>query len=113
MRRELLRDARGRKDVLAACEAVREERVRARRLVGRIEPRRQLLAAGPLECDALDFQTFCSASHTRRGVAGISRCFTPRGRSASRIAFITAGGAPTQPASPMPFTPSRLVFAGT
>ena len=33
--------------------------------------------------------------------------------SASRIAFITAGGAPTQPASPMPFTPSGLVFAGT
>ena len=26
---------------------------------------------------------------------------------------ITAGGAPTQPASPMPFTPSGLVFAGT
>jgi integron integrase len=54
-----------------------------------------------------------NASHTRRGVAGMSRWCTPRGLSASRMAFITAGGAPTQPASPMPFTPSGLVFAGT
>src|ERR1700676_160456 len=37
----------------------------------------------------------------------------PSGFSASRMAPITAGGAPVAPASPAPFTPSGLGFAGT
>src|SRR5262245_2521729 len=50
------------------------------------------------------------AFQTRCGVAGMSRWSICK---ASRIAFMTTGGAPTQPASPTPFTPSGLVFAGT
>ena len=53
-------------------------------------------------------------SHTRAGVAGISMWRTPTRRaSASMIAFITAGGAPTAPASPAPLTPSGLALVGT
>ena len=40
------------------------------------------------------------ARHTRSGVAGISICFTPSGRSASMSAFITVGVPPTVPSSP-------------
>ena len=36
------------------------------------------------------------ACHTRLGVAGMSMSVTPRGASASRMALITAGGAPTR-----------------
>ncbi len=111
---QLLRDAARGEDVFAAGEAMGEQGIRARRLVRRVEARRELLPLGAQERDAFDFHpALCNASHTRRGVAGMSRCCTPRGRSASRIAFITAGGAPTQPASPTPLTPSGLVFAGT
>ena len=55
-----------------------------------------------------------SISHTRRSVAGISmwRNLTRRW-SASMIALMTAGGAPTAPASPAPLTPSGLAVEGT
>jgi hypothetical protein len=53
---QLLRDARGSEDVFAAGEAVREERVRRRGLVGRIEARRELLAAAAGEGDAFGLQ---------------------------------------------------------
>src|SRR5215475_2031906 len=53
-----------------------------------------------------------NASHTRLGVAGISTCLTPFSCRASMIALITAGGAPTAPASPAPFTPSGLGLQG-
>ena len=43
----------------------------------------------------------------------MSMDFTPALESASMIAFITAGGLPTAPASPAPFTPSGLVPQGT
>jgi predicted GNAT family acetyltransferase len=45
------------------------------------------------------------ARHTRSGVAGISISVTPSALNASMIALITAGGLPTAPASPAPFTP--------
>jgi hypothetical protein len=55
-----------------------------------------------------------SISHTRRGVAGISMWRNPTRRwRASTIALMTAGGAPTAPASPAPFTPSGLAVEGT
>ena len=53
------------------------------------------------------------ACHTRSGVAGMSRWRTPSGASASITAFITAGRAPTVPASPAPLAPSRLAAVGT
>ena len=54
----------------------------------------------------------CSALQTRSGVAGRSRCVTPRSASASRIALIPAGSDPATPDSPAPFTPSGLVVQG-
>src|SRR5262249_59108072 len=53
------------------------------------------------------------ARHSRSGVAGISTWRMPRCESASTSALATAGMAPTQPASPAPFTPSGLVLVGT
>src|SRR5260221_1816584 len=53
VRGELLRDAARGEDVLAAGEAVREERVGGGRIVGRIEPRGELLAIRARERDAL------------------------------------------------------------
>src|SRR5437764_13818094 len=53
------------------------------------------------------------ARQSRSGVAGISMWRTPSGESASTSALATAGSAPTQPASPAPFTPSGLVLVGT
>ena len=53
------------------------------------------------------------ACQTRSGVAGMSRWVTPSGRSASRTADITAGGAPMVAPSPTPLTPSGLVRHGT
>src|SRR5207245_11447546 len=53
------------------------------------------------------------ARHTRSGVAGMSSWVMPSGASASSTAFIAAGRAPTEPASPAPLTPSGLVLAGT
>ena len=53
------------------------------------------------------------ARHTVSGVAGMSMAATPSGLRASTIAFISAGMAPTQPASPAPLTPSGLVGVGT
>src|SRR5262249_5338407 len=52
------------------------------------------------------------ACQTKAGVAGMSRFVTPSGDSASRRAFITAGGAPMAPASPEPLMPSGLVLQG-
>src|SRR5262249_36882428 len=49
------------------------------------------------------------ARQIRYGVAGPSRSVTPNGASASRIALVIAGNAPTMPASPQPLTPSGLV----
>src|SRR5690348_17151275 len=49
-----------------------------------------------------------SAFHTASGVAGMSICVTPSSASASTSAFMTAGGEPTAPASPAPFTPIGL-----
>ncbi len=46
------------------------------------------------------------ARQTFGGVSGISRWDMPNGFKASQTAATTAGGAPTQPASPMPLTPS-------
>src|SRR5262245_9641899 len=57
--------------------------------------------------------TWCRRSQIRTGVAGMSMWSTPRAWSASRIALITAGGAPTDPASPTPLTPSGFVLHGT
>src|SRR2546423_7896276 len=48
----------------------------------------------------------CIASHNFGAVYGISRWSMPRGASASITALATAGGAPLQPASPTPLTPS-------
>jgi hypothetical protein len=45
-------------------------------------------------------------------VAGISNSFTPSGAKASMMAFMTAGKAPTVPASPAPFTPRGFNFVG-
>ena len=47
------------------------------------------------------------------GVAGMSMCVTPSTDSASMMALISAGGLPTEPASPAPFTPSGLETLGT
>jgi len=43
----------------------------------------------------------------------MSRCVTPAARSASMIAFMVVGRAPTVPASPTPLTPSWLRGEGT
>ncbi len=48
----------------------------------------------------------CIASHSFGAVYGISIWSMPRGASASITALATAGGAPLQPASPTPLTPS-------
>src|SRR5437773_5715125 len=53
------------------------------------------------------------ARHTRSGVTGMSRWRTPSGASASLTAFISAGSAPTVPASPTPFAPSGLTLVRT
>ena len=50
-------------------------------------------------------QIFC-------GVAGISMWDIPNFDKASTMAFIIAGMAPAQPASPHPLTPRALVVAG-
>ncbi len=55
----------------------------------------------------------CIARHTRSLDAGMSKCFTPTSASALAIAFITAGIAPTTPASPAPLAPSGLRLVGT
>ena len=49
------------------------------------------------------------ACQTRSLVAGMSSSRTPSGASACMIAIITAGSAPTQPASPAPLAPSGLL----
>ena len=52
--------------------------------------------------------------HTRCGVTGMSMWRSPvRDCSALTIALITAGGAPTLPASPAPLTPSGFAVEGT
>src|SRR5690242_6565379 len=48
------------------------------------------------------------ARHTRSGVHGIVMSLIPSGRSASTIAFTTAGVEAMVPASPTPLTPSRF-----
>ena len=53
------------------------------------------------------------ARQTRSLVAGMSRSRTPSGASASITAFMTAGSAPTVPASPAPLAPSGLSLVGT
>ena len=53
------------------------------------------------------------ARHTFIAVAGISTSVTPSGASASMMAFITTGMAPTVPASPAPLAPSGLYLVGT
>src|SRR6185503_7224111 len=55
----------------------------------------------------------CKACHNRRGVAGMSNCFTPAERSASITAFMRAGIEPVTPPSPTPLAPSGLVAVGT
>jgi hypothetical protein len=49
------------------------------------------------------------ARQIRSGVAGPEKSATPKGARASAIALVTAGNAPTAPASPQPLTPSGLV----
>src|SRR5277367_5316306 len=46
--------------------------------------------------------------HSFSGVAGMSKCRTPSGFSASTRALVIAAGAPIAPASPQPLTPSGL-----
>src|SRR5262249_59679753 len=48
------------------------------------------------------------ARHTRSGVHGIGTSVTPSGRSASTMAFTTAGVDAIVPASPTPLAPSGL-----
>ena len=48
------------------------------------------------------------ARQTRSGDAGMSNRVTPTSPSAPTIALMTAGGAPVEPFSPAPFTPSTL-----
>ena len=48
------------------------------------------------------------ARQTRSGLHGIVTSCTPSGRSASMIAFTTAGVDAIVPASPTPLTPRRL-----
>ena len=50
-------------------------------------------------------QIFC-------GVSGMSRCAMPNGASASSTACTIVGGAPIEPLSPIPFTPSGFVGDG-
>src|SRR5688572_14374748 len=52
------------------------------------------------------------APHSLAGVSGISRVFTPSGRSASSTAPASAGIEAVQPDSPTPFTPSGLTLLG-
>ena len=54
----------------------------------------------------------CIARQTFSGVSGVSRCSTPKGRSASITALTTAGVEPMVAASPMPFTPSGFTGVG-
>ena len=49
----------------------------------------------------------------RSGVAGMGTSRTPNSRSASTMALMMAGGAPVEPPSPAPLTPSGLLGAGT
>jgi hypothetical protein len=46
------------------------------------------------------------------GVSGMSRCAMPNGASASSTAWTIVGGAPIEPLSPIPFTPSGFVGDG-
>src|SRR5262249_45062394 len=55
----------------------------------------------------------CIACQTRSGVTGMSRWRTPNGASASFTAFISAGSAPTVPASPTPLAPRGFTLVGT
>ncbi len=52
------------------------------------------------------------ACQTRAGVSGMSSVMTPIGASASSAALTIAAGAPMQPLSPTPLTPSALPGAG-
>src|SRR5207249_7938751 len=52
------------------------------------------------------------ACQTRPPVAGMSSSRTPSGASALMTAFITAGSAPTVPASPAPLAPSGFSVVG-
>ena len=52
-------------------------------------------------------------AHSRAGLSGMSRCAMPSGRSASTVAFTSAGSDPVHPASPTPFAPSAFVGVGT
>lgn len=52
------------------------------------------------------------ARHRRAGVAAMSKRRMPSGVSASLTALVTAGSAPTVPASPTPLMPSGSVLAG-
>ncbi len=54
----------------------------------------------------------CIARQTFSGVSGVSRCSTPKGRSASITALTTAGVEPMVAASPIPLTPSGLTWVG-
>src|SRR5438105_4211360 len=53
------------------------------------------------------------ARQTRSAVTGMSMCRRPSGASASLTAFISAGSAPTVPASPTPLAPSGFTRVGT
>src|SRR5262249_2551694 len=53
------------------------------------------------------------ACQTRSGVAGISTCSRRYSESPRTRALMTAGGAPSEPASPAPLMPSGLVVQGT
>src|SRR5215469_13260988 len=53
------------------------------------------------------------ACQTRSGVTGMSRWRTPKGASASITAFMSAGSAPTVPASPTPLAPRGFTLVGT
>ena len=103
--------------------AVRPKLVRLFRLAGgsprRDRPRRPQasrpadLARADQRAAELASRAELIARQTRSGVTGMSRWRTPSGASASLTAFMSAGSAPTVPASPTPLAPSGLTLVTT
>ena len=70
------------------------------------------LVTHPLACRLGAGAQSCIARQTFSGVSGVSRCSTPKGRSASITALTTAGVEPMVAASPIPLTPSGFTGVG-
>ena len=67
-------------------------------------------ASARARCSAL-VRTACNACHSRRGVAGMSKCRMPAERSASMTAFISAGIEPVTPRLAHAFRAERIELA--